>query len=100
MAASNLVVPPDTAEARRYNRTRRWLGIAEFAITLALLVVFLITGWTGWLRDMAYQVAFQSYALAVFLYTIMLVFIGKVLGLALDYYSFRLEHRYKLSNQK
>ena len=37
--------------------------------------------------------------MAVFLYVFMLIVIAKVLGLGLDYYGFRLEHRYKLSNQ-
>jgi len=100
MEAESPVLPPDSAEARRYNRIRRWLGIAEFALSLALLVVLVITGWTGWLRDLAMTGAFQIYALAVFLYTVMLVVIGKILGLGMDYYSFRLEHRYQLSNQK
>jgi STE24 endopeptidase len=100
MAATTTVLPPDSAEARRYNRIRRWLGIAEFALGLALLLVLVMTGWTGWLRDLAYQGAFQSYAFAVFLYTVMLVVIAKVLGLGMDYYGFRLEHRYQLSNQK
>jgi len=100
MAATTTSLPPDSAEARRYNRIRRWLGIAEFALSLALLVVLVITGWTNWLRDLAMTVAFQIYALAVFLYTVMLVVIGKILGLGMDYYSFRLEHRYQLSNQK
>jgi len=36
----------------------------------------------------------------VFLYTLMLVVISKVLSFGLDYYSFRLEQRYQLSNQK
>lgn len=96
--ATSTVVPPDSPEARKYNRIHRWLGIAEFALGLTLLLVLLLTGWTGWLRDIAYRS--QSYALAVFLYTLMLVVISKVVGLGLDYYGFRLEHRYKLSNQK
>jgi STE24 endopeptidase len=96
--ATSTVVPPDSPEARKYNRIHRWLGIAEFALGLTLLLVLLLTGWTGWLRDIAYRS--QSYALAVFLYTLMLVVISKVVGLPLDYYGFRLEHRYKLSNQK
>src|SRR5260370_14682814 len=95
---ASTVVPPDSAEARRYNRIRRWLGIAEFALSLALLVILLITGWTGWLRDLAYQGAFQSYVLAVFLYTVMLVVIGIIFGLWMYYYSFLLEHRYQLSH--
>jgi len=94
------VAPPDSSEVRRYNRIRRWLGIAEFLLGLALLVVILVTGWTSWLRDLAYSSGFQSYPLAVFLYTLMLVLISKILSLALDYYSFRLEQRYQLSNQK
>jgi len=100
MAATSTVALPDSPEARKYNRIRRWLGIAEFALGLALVAVLLATGWTAWLRDVAYSGAFQSYALAVFLYVLMLVAISKLLGLGMDYYSFRLEHRYKLSNQK
>jgi STE24 endopeptidase len=96
--ATSTVAPPDTPEARKYNRIRRWLGISEFALGLALLLVLLLTGWTGWIRDVAYRS--QSYVLAVFLYTLMLVVVSKVVGLGLDYYGFRLEHRYKLSNQK
>ena len=96
--ATSTVAPPDSPEARQYNRIHRWLGMAEFALGLALLLILLLTGWTGWLRDIAYRS--QSYALAVFLYALMLVVLSKFVGLGLDYYGFRLEHRYKLSNQK
>jgi STE24 endopeptidase len=92
--------PSDSPESKRYNRIRRWLGIADFVLGLVLLLAFLITGWSGGLRDMAYRFAFQNYTVAVFLYVFMLMFIAKTLGLGLDYYGFRLEHRYKLSNQK
>ena len=50
--------------------------------------------------DWAWLAARQNYALAVLLYVAMLLLIGKLLGLPLDFYSFRLEHRYNLSNQK
>jgi STE24 endopeptidase len=100
MSANTTSAPPDSPEARTYNRIRRWLGIAEFLLGLALLAILLATGWTGWLRDVAYRGAFQSYAFAVFLYVLMLVSISKLLGFGMDYYSFRLEHRYQLSNQK
>lgn len=90
----------DTPETREYNRIRRWLEIADFAIGLAFLVVLLATGWTGTLRDWAYHGAGQIYALAVFFYIGMLLAISKVLGIGLDYYGFRLEHRYNLSNQR
>src|SRR5258708_28747728 len=89
---------PDSPEARKYNRIRRWLEMGEFALGLALLLVLLLTGWTGWIRDIALRS--QSYVFAVFLYTLALVVISKLVGFGLDYYSFRLEHRYRLSNQK
>jgi STE24 endopeptidase len=93
-------VSTDTLEARRYNRVRRWLSIADFVIGFVMLVVLLATGWTGSLRDLAYRAVDQRYALAVFLYVTMLLVLSKLLGAGLDYYSFRLEHRYQLSNQK
>lgn len=96
--ATSTTALSDSPEARKYNRIRRWLGVGEFALGLVLLLVLLVTGWTGWIRDIAYRS--QSYALAVFLYTLMLIVISKLLGLGLDYYSFRLEHQYRLSNQK
>src|SRR6266566_184538 len=100
MAITDVVAPPDSPQVRKYNRIRRWLGMGESLLGLALLFVLLITGWTGWIRDLAYRGAFQIYPLAVFLYVLMLVLISKVLSLGMDYYSFRLEHRYQLSNQK
>jgi STE24 endopeptidase len=92
--------PADTPEARRYNRIRRWLGVADVGIGVLLLVVLLATGWTGVLRDLAYRAAFQNYVLAVALYILALLLIAKLLGLGLDYYGFRLEHRFHLSNQR
>jgi STE24 endopeptidase len=98
--ASTWMTSSDTPEARRYNRLRRWLSISDFVLGLLMLIVLLATGWTGSLRDLAYRAADQSYAVAVFLYVLMLLILSKLLGAGLDYYSFRLEHRYHLSNQK
>src|SRR5438270_10944268 len=100
MTAASTPALPDTPEARKYNRTRRLLGLVEFALGLAMLIVLLAAGWSGSLRDLAYSTSFQSYSFAVFLYVMMLAVISKVVALPLDYYSFRLEHRYQLSNQK
>ena len=58
-AAATVPIPTDTPAARRYNRIRRWLGIADFALGLALMVVLLVYGWSGALRDIAYQATFQ-----------------------------------------
>ena len=98
--AATITSPPDSPEARRYNRIRRRLGITDFLLGLGLLIVLLATGGNGSLRDLAYRSSFQVYSLAVFLYIVILLFIGKVLGFGLDYYGFQLEHRFNLSNQK
>lgn len=90
----------DSPKVRRYNRIRRRLGIADLFLGLALLVVLLATGWTARLRDLAYLGAGQIYVLAVFFYVGMLTVINKLLEIGLDYYGFRLEHQFQLSNQK
>ena len=94
--------PPmaDSAEARRYNRIRRWLGMADAFIGFALLVVLLVTGWTGELRDWSYHLGGQRYFLAVFLYVLMFSLIMKALSGPLEFYGYRVERRYHLSNQK
>jgi Zn-dependent protease with chaperone function len=90
----------DSPEARRYNRIHRWLGVADFVVGLAFLVILLATGWTAWLRDLAWHRGFQNYTLAVFTYLFLLLLISKVLGFGLDYYGFRLEQKFQLSNQR
>jgi STE24 endopeptidase len=98
--AQTTPVPADSSESRRYNRIKRWLGMADLGLGLLFVAVLLVTGWSGTLRDLAYRDAAQNYTFAVFLYVLMLTLISKVLGAPLDYYGFRLEHRYHLSNQK
>jgi len=100
MADVSIPVQADSPEARRYNRIRRWLGIADFIIGFVFLVVLLVTGWSGWLRDLAYRLGFQNYSLAVFIYLLLLLLISKAIGIGLDYYGYRLERRYKLSTQR
>ena len=90
----------DSPEARRYNRIRRWLGVADFVVGFAFLVVLLVTGWSGWLRDVAYRIGFQNYSLSVFMYLLLLLMISKALGIGLDYYGFSLERSFKLSTQR
>jgi STE24 endopeptidase len=93
-------VESDSPEARRYNRLRRWLGIADFAVALVFLIVLLVTGWSDSLRDMAYRLGFQNYSLSLFVYLLLLLVIAKALSVGLDYYGFLLEHRFKLSTQR
>ena len=100
MAEVSNPVQTDSPEARRYNRTRRWLGIADLAVGFVFLIVLLVTGWSGWLRDLAYRMGSQNYSLSVFMYLLLLLVISKALGIGLDYYGYRLERRYKLSTQR
>ena len=92
--------PKDSPEARRYNRLRRWLGMADFVIGAAFMIVLVATGWSGWLRDVALRRGFQNYTLSLFIYLFFLLLIGKVLGFGLDYYGFRVERSFQLSTQR
>jgi STE24 endopeptidase len=89
----------DTPEARQYSRIRRWLSVFDTSLGIVFLIVLLATGWTGDLRDVALRMAREHYVLALFFYVLLLTVISKGLSLALDIYSFRLEHRFRLSNQ-
>jgi len=89
----------DTPEARQYSRIRRWISISDTALGIAFLVVLLATGWTRDLRDLSLHLAHEHYALALFVYALLLTLIAKAISLPLDVYSFRLEHRFHLSNQ-
>jgi len=100
MAEDPNPVQSDSPEARRYNRIRRWLGIADFVVGFVFLIVLLVTGWSGWMRDLAYRLGFQNYPLSLFIYLLLLLVIGKALGIGLDYYGFLLERRFKLSTQR
>ena len=100
MADDPVPAQADSPEAQRYNRIRRWLGIADFAVGFVFLIVLLVTGWSGWLRDLAFRIGFQGYSLSLFVYLLLLLGISKVLGVGMDYYGFRLERGFKLSNQK
>ena len=100
MADTPTPAQSDSPDARRYNRIRRWLGIADFVVGFVFLAVLLVTGWSGWLRDLAYRMGFDNYSLALFMYLLLLLAISKALGIGLDYYGFRLEHHYRLSTQR
>jgi Zn-dependent protease with chaperone function len=93
-------IPNDSPEARQYSRLKRRLGFVDTALGFAVLLVLLLTGWTGELRDLAVRATHDSYVVALFLYLVFLAVITKVISLPLDIYGFRLEHRFHLSNQK
>ena len=92
--------PPDTPEAREYNRVRRWLSVADVAIGVVFLLALIAFHWSNRLRDWSVHVTGDSYALALLVYVVFLTLLSKLIGTPLDYYGFRLEHRYHLSNEK
>jgi STE24 endopeptidase len=99
MADDRNFAQADSPESLRYNRTRRWLEIADIGAAFAFLIVILATRWSDSLRDLAFRI-FQNYSLALFVYLTLLLGIGKVVSIALDYYGFRLEKQFKLTTQK
>ncbi len=99
-ATSPITAQPDSPEAQRYNRIKRWLGIADFAVGFGLLIVLLLTGWTNNLRDTALDIGRQYYTVALISYVVMLMLLTKVIGIGLEYYGYRVERSYHLSNQK
>lgn len=100
MATNTNSQPADSPEVRRYNRIQRWLSLSDTFIGFVLLVLLLVTGWTGKLRDWSYLGASQHYFFAVFLYVLMFSVIAKALSSPFDLVGFRLEHQFHLSNQK
>jgi STE24 endopeptidase len=100
MTALESNLEPDTAEAREYNRTRRWIEIGDLAISFGFLIVLLATGWTNSLSDLGRRMGGDHYVLSLFLYVVLLSVISKVLGAGLDFYGYRLERRFALSNQQ
>ena len=93
-------LPADSGEARRYNRLLRRIGVADLTLGLALMGVILAADWTSDFRNFAVRVAGDHHAAALFIYTSILLLLTKFVSLGLDYYGFRIEHRYRLSNQR
>ncbi len=90
----------DTPEARRYNRITRFLTVADAVLGLEVMLVLWLSNGSNALRDLSFRIAFQNYGLALFAYVLFLSLIGKLLSLTFDYYSYRLDREYHLSNQR
>src|SRR5258706_13687116 len=91
---------PDSAEARRYNQIKRWLGFADIDTGFVFLVVLLVTGWSSRLSDLALGPGEdRNYYFAIALYVFSLLAISKVVGFGLEFFALRLERRYHLSDK-
>jgi STE24 endopeptidase len=93
-------LPADPAAAGRYHRLLRRIGAADLGLGLVLMGVILAADWTSDFRNFAVRIAGDHHAAALFVYTSILLLLTKFLSLGLDYYSFLIEHRYHLSNQR
>src|ERR1700687_3408885 len=90
----------DAGAASRYHRLLRRIGVADVTLGLVLMGVLVAANWTSDFRNFAWRLAGEHYAAALFVYTSILLLLTKFLSLGLDYYSFLIEHRYHLSNQR
>jgi STE24 endopeptidase len=90
----------DSPHAREYNRIRRWLTITDAALGFCMLLILLLSGWSEQMRDFSLKIAEHHYTLGLLYYIIFFTLLRKLIELPLDYYGFRVEHRFELSNQK
>ena len=88
------------ARARRYQRRKRLLRLADFLLGLVFLVVLLVSGWSLGLRHWAFGLTADPVG-ALALYLLVLTGISQALSFPLDFWSaHRLEHQFGLSNQR
>lgn len=91
---------PDSPRVRSYNRTRRILSVAGFALDLIVLGALLFTEWSIVLRNWSYGMSAIP-ALALLVYLVLIGAGTTLISLPLDFISgYWLEHRHRLSNQK
>jgi STE24 endopeptidase len=92
--------PEDVARGRAYMHGRYWLFAAGTALRLAALGLLVLTPASAALRNVAVRLAPAHPAVAVAVYTALLVVAFEVLTLPLGYYAgFVREHAFGLSNQ-
>ncbi len=87
-------------KATRYHRLRRRASLLGTTLGALLLIVLVLTGWSGTLRDAARALAGDSFFFTVICYVILLALLSEVLQLPLAFYQgVTLERRYGLSTQ-
>jgi STE24 endopeptidase len=86
--------------AKKYEKIKLTVGITESIISAILIFLFLWLGYSKMLADYAFSFTSNSYA-ALVIFVFIIGLISSVLSFPLDYFfSFRLEHKFGLSNQK
>jgi STE24 endopeptidase len=96
---SLVAVPEPTSKAIEYYRSSNVLWAVDNLVGLLIPAVFLATGFSARLRDLAFRVG-RRWLLSVALYAVLFVWISSLLTLPLAYYEgFVREHVYGLSSQ-
>jgi STE24 endopeptidase len=99
--AAPVVVPPPSDKAVRYFASGNVIWLVEQILALALPLVLLLTGTSGWLRTLASQVGRGRFYPTLVIYLILLSLLLFLVELPLSYYvGFVREHAYGLSDQK
>jgi Zn-dependent protease with chaperone function len=92
-------VPPPSDRAMAYYRSGNLWWIADIALSIAVLVALLATGFSARLRDLATRVG-RKWFFALVLYYVLFTLINYVVDLPRAYFEdFVREHAYGLSNQ-
>lgn len=90
----------DISRAKSYQRKKNWLFLFNIILTFILLLIVLVTGLSGFMRDKALSIS-TVFVAAVFFYFIFLSLFFFVFDATVDFYGgYVLEHQFGLSNQR
>lgn len=85
--------------AKRYSRTKIWLGLIGTAFFFTITAVFVVSGLSRELDDFVHRFVSNDY-LALLSFVALFGIVETILASPLSYYSgYHLEHKYGLSNQ-
>jgi STE24 endopeptidase len=87
-------------KSARYHRLQRRASLAATALSAAMLLVLLVSGWSAALRDRVATATGGGFLLTVIVYVVLMVTINEVILLPTAFYrGVTLERRYGLSTQ-
>lgn len=100
LLAQAVAVPEPSAEAVRYYRSGNVLWVIGTALSLLIPALFLFSGWSARLRDLARRLARQRWLPTVAIYAVLFTLATSLVESPFVFYAdFVREHRFGLSNQ-
>ena len=98
-ALAVVAVPEASDKAMAYDYTRNWLWALGLAGGLIVPALFLFTGWSARIRDLANRIS-SRWAVRLLVYLLVFGALTFLIGLPFNYYEgFVVEHQFGLSNQ-